>query len=430
MGEHMSAAEVTCLHPLIPSTTRWDAADLRRRLSRALDAAHRAVLVLGPSGYNISEPNGVRPEKVLSETAIFLLGSQQACASDENLAQRHRSVAEALIPYARNERVAALIVLEPIVSLDHALVHLCLSKMGLRDERFDRLVAAAQTTRAATARERLPHRVMEQDWLAYLAGLPTNIRRLNVGQESILSRSLDPLCSSADDCYAFTHALMFGSMLGARRPMLPRTAAEIVADAEIALGHCLDQQDYDLGGELLLTWPLLARRWSAAATFGFMCLARVEDEAGFLPAPSISLEQLAKLQGEERSRYAMAMTYHTVYVMGLLCALSLRPGSAPPRDVPGTRRHRGAAAALATFPDSDREPKHWQGVFADLNEAQRDSLAPLLLSIQLRRAADRRDLARIQELLRVAVRFDLLASSAPQQALQLLQRSVLLHEQL
>lgn len=424
----MSAAEAICRRPSLRPTTCWDTNDLRRRLVKALDAAHRAVLVLGPDGYRAGDANGVRPEKILSETAIFLLGSHHQCVTDPELAPRHRRVCEALIPYARNDRVAALIVLEPTITLDHALIHLCLSRMGFEDQRFDQLVGAAQPSRLTIARERLPHRVMEQSWLSYLAGA-IDARSFNFGHDSILSGSLDALSMSADDAYAFTHALMFGSALGMRKLKLPRSAADIVADAEIALGCFLDDEDYDVAGELLLTWPLLASRWSAAATFGFICLAHVEDQAGFLPAPSISLDELAKLKGEERSRYAMAMTYHTIYVMGLLCALLLKPEKAPPSEVPGTRRYRGAAAALAEIPDPDEHtPRHWENVFAGLEVAQQESLSPLLLAIKLRRAARRRDLARIQDLLRVAARFDLLDGPAPDQALELLQRSALLHQ--
>ena len=425
----MSAAEVTTRYPSPATTVSWDPNDLRRRLAAALDAAYRAVLVLGPNGYQPEQSQGLRPEKILSETAIFLLGSHQQCTNHPELTSRHQRVCEALIPYARNERVAALIVLEPLVSLDHALIHLCLSRMGFRDERFDQLLAATQPLRVSTTRERLPHRVMEQMWLSSLVDNTIDIRSLNVTQQSILSRSFDTLCLSADDGYAFTHALMFSTALGTRQPKLPRSASEIAGDAEIALGRCLDDEDYDLGGELLLTWPLLNRRWSAAATFGFMCLARVEDEAGFLPASSISLDQLASLEGEERSRYVMAMTYHTIYVMGLLCALALKPGCAPPAEVPRTRRQRGAAGALFEIPDPDcGKPRHWEKLFADLEVGQRDALAPLLLAMKLRRAVGRRDLASVQKLLRVAARFDLLVSSAPRQALALLQRSVLLHE--
>ena len=405
--------------------THWDAGDLRRRLAAALEVAERAVRLLGPAGYRSAEPDGVRPEKVLSETALFLLASHPACRTDRDLESRHRHVCDALLPYARNDRVAALIVLEPIVALDHALVHLCLSRIGLRDEGFDRLLAAALASPSAAARERLPHRVMEQQWLRRLANGNGHAARTTLPRASILRHPLDALCATADDVYAFTHALMFGSDLAQRELRPPRSAAGIAADAETALARCLDEQDYDLGGEVLLTWPFLRRKWSAAATFGFLCLTRVEDEAGFLPSHAVSLDTLRALTGEDRTRYAVAMSYHTVYVMGLLCAVSLRSDGAPPVAVPAVRRDRGIDALLAV-PDPDAEPRHWVSAFADLSTPQRNALAPLVLAVRLRRAARRRDLAGVKNLLRVAARYDLLDGPAPQQALALLQRVTLL----
>lgn len=404
----------------------WCAEDLRRRLGEALRVAARTVRHLAPAGHEAETARGIRPEKVRSETALLLLASQPACAGDPDLAARHRRLAESLLPYARSEQVAALITLEPTVALDHALVHLCLSRLGLGDERFDRLLAAARSSPAAASRERLPHRVLEQAWLGRLGGETPDAGDLRLPARSILGGPLDALSSTSDDVYAFTHALMFATDLGARPARLPRTGAEIAADAEAALARCLDDQDYDLGGEVLLTWPLLRRRWSAPATFGFHCLARVEDEAGFLPAPILSLEDLAGLSGEERTRRALALSYHTVYVMGLMCSLALGPAGPPPRAVPRSRRYRGAAGALLEVPDLHAEPRHWQDVLATLDDCQRDALAPLLLTIRLRRAAIRRDLAGIQSLLRIAAGHDLLAAPAARQAIDLLRRAALL----
>ena len=406
----------------------WSAEDLRRRLGEALRVAARTVRHLAPAGHEAETARGIWAEKVRSETALLLLVSQPACAGDPELAASHRRLAEALLPYARSEQVAALITLEPTVALDHALVHLCLSRLGLGDERFDRLLAAARSSPAAASRERLPHRVLEQAWLRRLGGESPGAVDLRLPARSILAGPLDALSSTPDDVYAFTHALMFASDLGARPARLPRKGAGIAADAEAALARCLDDQDYDLGGEVLLTWPLLRRRWSAPATFGFHCLARVEDEAGFLPAPVLSLDDLAGLSGEERTRRALALSYHTVYVMGLLCSLVLGSAVPPPRAVPRSRRYRCAAGALLEVQDLHTEPRHWHSVLATLDDRQRDALAPLLLTIQLRRAAARRDLADIQRMLRIAARYDLLTAPAARQAIDLLRRAALLSD--
>ena len=78
----------------------------------------------------------------------------------------------------------------------------------------------------------------------------------------------------------------------------------------------------------------------------FAILASVEDRLGFLPAPNLSLDALNGLSGDDRSRYVVASSYHTAFVMGLLCAGSLRDGCRPPLAAPLRARGRGAAAKL------------------------------------------------------------------------------------
>ncbi len=419
------------------TASAWDPADLRRRLGSALEIAERAVAVLGNEGYGGDDRDALRPEKVLAETALLLVASWPVARPDpagQGLRERHDRLADALLPFGRNERVAALITLEPTVSLDHAFLHLALGRIDRPDAAFDRLLEAAQAAEAARSRERLPHRRLEQAWMRRMGGLPQDegdtaeADRTDVAI-SILGRPLDALAATTDDAYAFTHALMYATDLGMRAAPLPRDPLDIAADAEVAIGACLDDQDYDLGGELLLTWPLLRRPWSPTAAFAFACLAAIEDEAGFLPGLSISPAAYAALEGTERTRYAVAMSYHTAYVMGLLCAMALRPGQSPPTTVPQSRRRRGASEALARAAvdvrPADRSPL-WETRFAGLGLGQRDRLAPLQLAILLRRAVSARDLGSVQGLLRAAADHDLLDAPAPRQALGLLRRASML----
>jgi Domain of unknown function (DUF6895) len=91
---------------------------------------------------------------------------------------------------------------------------------------------------------------------------------------------------------------MYVARFDQRLPRLPRPRRAILLEAESALARCLDEEDYDLSGELLLSWPLTAASWSAGATFGFRVLARVEDTAGFLPTASTRIER--RLQRHRR----------------------------------------------------------------------------------------------------------------------------------
>src|SRR5262249_28280092 len=146
--------------------------------------------------------------------------------------------------------------------------------------------------------------------------------------------------------YALTHALMFVADFNVCARPLPRNRSTILSEVEAVLAWCLDESDYDLGGELLLAWPLTGSGWSAGAAFGFRVLARVEDAVGFLPSHGTRIERLNKLQGEERTNYLVATAYHTAYVMGLVCAASLRPRRAPPANIPIPKSQRGVAGPI------------------------------------------------------------------------------------
>jgi len=403
--------------------------DLTRRLCNALDIAERAVRALALCGYKNSDDDAasVEAEKVVSETGLLLLACGPVARDHAEVGGQLENVAKLLIPHARNERVALGLCMEPGRARDYAFAHACLSRLGYPDPEMDRLLQFTLEAEVASGHERLPHRVPEQEWLRRVwdpakgcigddAGLPGR---------SMLGRSIDVFAGSRDDIYAFTHALMYVTDLGERSVRLPRSRAEILGGAEDVLARCLDQQDYDLCGELLLTWPYLAKRWSAAATFAFSVVARVEDEAGFLPTPVTRLDRYHSLSGEERSRYAIATAYHTAYVMGLVCAAALRPGKAPPVVIT-CRRRADRAQTLLEFIDSDGTRAHWRDDMTKIDPRARDALVPMLLTIALRRALERRNLQRVRSLLECALRYGLANLPAAGQAAALLRRLVLI----
>lgn len=295
------------------------------------------------------------------------------------------------------------------------MAHAVLSRLGWPDAEFDQLFTAAITSSAADGRERVAHRQLELEWLARIWSPPPAriyASRGLVGR-SVLGKPLDALAAHRDDVYAFTHAIMFHTDLGARRTRLPRAAKTITADAEAALAWCLDNDDYDLAGEVLLTWPMLARRWSAAAAFAFSLLAQVEDEFGFLPA----LRNAASGHGR------LVSSYHTAYVMGLLCAGGLRPGCAPPSRLRAARYDRGVADAFGELGDSEGGERRWWRSFTDLAPRQQDALAPMLVAIASRRAVARQDVGALHRVLRRAASYDLLEGPVPRQVSEFLVRA-------
>jgi uncharacterized protein DUF6895 len=401
-----------------------------RRLCEALGVADNAIERLASDGYtDAQEPaNNLRPEKVISESGLLLLAASTAARHAE-VAKRLREVAQRLAPHARSDRILFGICTEPALAWDYAQAHICLKRLGYPDGRFDSVLNLISKSQARRGRERPPHRALEQTWAARGWQTPQLARKQPVrraapatARDSVLCQSMDLLSGSRDDVYAFTHALLYVTDFNIRPWRLPRPRSMILADAEAALVRCLDDQDYDLAGEVLLTWPLTGRSWGAAAAFGFRVLAHVEDQAGFLPSTSTQLDRLSRLEGDERAKYLVASAYHTAYVMGLLCAAALQPGRAPPRTIRLASVATGLSRLVLERLDADPQRPHWREEINQLSESERNGLVSMLLMIALRRSVVQKEFDRLPGLLEMGRAAGLTDMPAASQAAELLAR--------
>jgi Domain of unknown function (DUF6895) len=401
--------------------------ELGMRLGRCLDVASRAVEVLAPEGYEGSDGGEeVSAEKVVAEAGLLLLVSAPAVAGSAGLTKLHTQLAQRLIPFARGARARAGICLTPARALGYGTAHICLQRLGYRDVEFDLLLSRSLAGSAARSGEAAPHRQLELDWLRALAGVSENASQgaeRSLAARSILAQPVDLLFSGRSDMYAFTHALMFLTGFGVTRECLPRPRQYLALDAEALLAAGLDDHDYDVAAELLLTWPLLGLDWSPAATFAFSVLTQVEDRAGFLPSPMTRVDRYEALGPEERPRYALATAYHGVFAMGLLCAMSIHPGPPPVAGLAaGDGGDGGAVAAILDLLDRDEgHPRHWRECVAPLSRVP-DSIAPVLLTMLLRRAATRKDMRLVSAGVEIADRYQLGRLISAQQARELLLR--------
>jgi hypothetical protein len=408
--------------PSLSELTVGNEADLVRRLCHVLDLAARAVSALAPNGYtDAQEPdNNVIPEKIIAETAL-LLRAASTVADRSEVRRSVESVARLLIPFARSERFALAMCLRPALSMDYAQAHACLTQLGHPDPDFDQLIRQALRADACDGKERVPHRVLEIEWITRIwNGSPTRKAVPGAAYQSVLNRTMDLLHGSREDIYAFTHALMYLKDFNLQPLPLPRSKDLILAEAEAALARCLDEQDYDLAGEVLLSWPLTKTAWSPGSRFAFDLLMKVEDRAGFLPAPVTRLERLRNLDGEAKDRYFLATAYHTIYVMGLLCSSALQFGNALP-DAPSSTI-RGIGRTILAFLDSESPAPHWREEVERMSEEEVDALAQLLLNVALYRKVKERNYGSAWELLKHADQWGLSSCPYASQTAQLLER--------
>jgi hypothetical protein len=408
----------------------WDRCDLARRLCRVLDIAAKSVERLGSTGYTdpIEPANSLPSEKLIAETAVLLVAISAVPAA-EPIADRADRLARALTPHARSARMRLGLCLRPALAWDYGLAHICLQRLGYADAAFDRLLQRSVRAQASGGRERVPHRMLEIEWMRRMASgdRPADApERSPALLQSVLNNPMDLFGGTRDDVYAFTHALMYIADFNGRPVPLPRARTTVLAEAAAGLARSLDEEDYDVGGELLLAWPLTGAFWDPAAAFGFRVLADVEDQVGFLPAAATRLDRMNAMAGEARRDYLTATAYHTAYVMGLLCAAALRHGRALPRRIPTANAVPGSAAAVLPFLDDGGRRRHWQDTLDRLTVPERDAISGFLLTIALHRRVAANDFTAVAELLAKAVSLGLADTPAIVQAAELLDRLTLL----
>jgi len=400
---------------------------LARRLCHALGVAERAVECLAQDGYVDSEEpgNNIRPEKVISETAFLLVAASTVSSEFGDVAERIRRIARLLIPHARSERMLLQMCLHPPLALDFAQAHICLGRLGYRDDSFEALLRVSCQAQSSLGRERVPHRVLEQEWLrkgwtGFQPDSPWCASRTRF--KSALHQASDLMGGSREDAYALTHALMYTRDFNIQPLALPRRKGELLAEVEAMLARFLDEQDYDLCGELLLAWPLTGKSWSSAAAFGFRVLSMIEDKAGFLPAASTRIQRIEKLHGRERDRYLLGTAYHTIYVMGLLCAVSLQSGRTPPVCISSSASTRGCSSVILQNLDSDGQKVHWREVLETLTDQEQDAITGFLLDIAVLRAVKQHQFGKVRELLEIGESFGLSDAPCRSQAAETLGR--------
>jgi len=320
--------------------------------------------------------------------------------------------------------VLAALGREPASAFESATAHIHLAALGYRDDSVDRLlteIAQGEDVRP----ERLPNHDLENAWLRQIWSGSDVSALAELVARTCLARSLDALGSAAPDLYAFTHTVLYATDMGRRPFTTPRPMREIEADAEAALAAALDADNFDLAAELLWIWPMLKLPWSPAATFSFSILATMQDTHGFLPGPEYSSPHHLSAPKDQQDEYVLRTSYHATLAMGILCSAALRSNLVPQTTVPRTNSGCRGDSIVRLVQTKSTQPR-WQRAFAQLESAQRWSLAEFVLSVALRRARATNDLELLRHCLSAALHRDLIDGPAARQATALLRRSTIL----
>ena len=398
------------------------ASTLTEQLRRALGLAENALGLLEARDPGIDlDKLEAPPDKVIAETGMFL---RAAMAVPHTLApdvvEHARGLAARLCVHARQPRVAVGMALNPTLAYDYGAAHLVLSRAGFPDSRFDALLTEVGADPLCRAKERLPHRELEQAWLAWMAGGAAP--GLELLSATALVRGVNPLTGTRDDLYALTHALLYATDFG-NHPLDPALPTEgVLPLVRSLLARTLDEDDFDLAGELLLTWPFLKAPWDASAGLALQVLWDVERRVGILPSLSIDHAEFESLPEGSRSHYLTAVSYHTAFVMGLLCAVLLQHGSFPEAAASGPSTHSQITEGLLAALLAQKKPPQWLTFVMGRPEAERAGYLPFILDVALWRAVRRLDFAGVRELLQHSLEAALEVSPMVTQAAGMLSR--------
>ena len=399
--------------------------EFERRLCRVLEFAVEAVGRLAENGYTDANDSRVSfpPEKVIVEASLLAYIVSLADAG-EDVQERLTALVQVLGPIARGSRTSLGMCLNPPRVWDYAQAHIYLTRMGCCDREFDLLLGKCIASSQAGQIERVPYRALEQIWLEnlWLGRCPSQVpqRRHNVPRTT-LHRPMNTLTAGRDELYAFTHALMYLSDFGVGRQRLPRDRKSILEDAEAGLARCLSDQDYDLAGELLFTWPLAGQPWTNDGILAFRVLAGLDDEYGYLPCSSNHKFCRAGLKSDEDKLQFVATSYHTVFVMGILCATIIRSEKYPTNFQPCRSALRDQANRILPFLDG-LPRQDWQDRFDECSPDEQDSLAGMLVNMALWRKFTAQDYAGLFKVLKTAAELGLTDAPMPLQAAEVIDR--------
>ncbi len=289
------------------------------RLKRCLDFTNDALLHLIVDGHPADEEESwyVRPEKIIAESA-FLMVFANPFKHQELIRTSFQRLGETLEPLGRSKAMLLNICLKPSLALDYAHTHICLDVAGFPNAEFDALVESSLKGELINGIERTPYRILERFWLLNLRNTETSKTEREFWiQHSALCKTPDIFSESTDAAYALTHAVMYHQ----ENDIFDREKLAHIIEAMLIRN--LDAQDYDVAGELLISWIMLGLPLTDIIILSLEILFTIEKRVGFLPAPGLDTSKLPGLEKCERRTYIFSINYHTILVMGLLCCVML-----------------------------------------------------------------------------------------------------------
>jgi hypothetical protein len=266
-------------------------------------------------------------DKLTAETALLILLARRVEALEASVRNLVDDLADRLGPHARSDRNAVMLLRYPHAASTLGFAHIALSHAGYGDSRFDALVRGCFESDQMTSIERVPFRFGELLWQCRLLGVEGIRGQDAVDRLSILATSPNPCFGLREQCYQVTHALMYATDFGRiSESVAGRAGLSRTIDAFLAWRSA--KEDLDLVGELLVAVECLNEPWSPAACIAATQLWQTWCSFGYVPDLYYDAHEHERLTGTAARAYEVRRTYHSTYVLGLLCSLIAARGGA------------------------------------------------------------------------------------------------------
>lgn len=393
--------------------------NLLTRLEKVLDFAERAIPVLAILPDEACGHGRFRREKFISETALLLYAAHAASQQSDRITKKVRRIALHLEQFARSQSILTMMRIRPTAASELAVAHACLTKLGLPDSAFHERVSSVLLSPMQVLTEKLPWKELEKKWFADISGIAVSVDTASIMSHLIINKGLNALSARREETYAFTHALIYLSDFGQSMVEVTRPKEELGLDADCALARCLDDDDFDLAAETLMTWPYLRLEWSSTAKFAFEVLLTVEDAVGYLPSLSLRKDAFASQRSTEQDAYFLLEAYHTVFVMGLLCAACLTTGHYPVSGY-SCSQHSQLTSPVWSHLSVRKPVPQWQKQFHECNGVGQHSLTSFLVAVGLRRSLDAGNFVQYRSILALVVDHSLPVTPAVVQGIETL----------
>lgn len=348
----------------------------------------------------------------LDRLAALLLRATEPLQGDPLVADARDRLAAVVDGGVDRGRLADVLCLEP----DHAY-ELAYSWLHLRDLHYagphlDALLEAALPTSDDPGAELLPSQDLERRWLRGVwSGDFSGLDDVAVGRGSALARQVDVLNAGPAELEVFTRCALYACDVGRREP----GHAISLAEAEAVLSLALDADDLALTASALWLWPLYALPWRASAGFAMRVLETEFFAHGFLPGPTYDVGQREHLDLAAAEAYALRTSVHATLSFGILSALMwARP----------VKADADAGDPPVHVPELVASGRRWEATYDDLRPQARDALAPMIVTLAIRRARDEGDVPGVGSALEAALALERTDCLAAQQAGGLLRRAV------